>query len=76
MKFEHTMTVVGMLAAGGQNVTLESHEIGVFAGDELRGSAQAIYIEPLDAHLFFLTAYSNTAGEQLQFKLFDAAETR
>jgi hypothetical protein len=71
-KFEHTITVVGMFAAGGQNATLESHEIGVFAGNELRGSAQAIYIEPLDAHLFFLTAYANTSGEQLQFKLFDS----
>ncbi|MBK9338553.1 MAG: T9SS type A sorting domain-containing protein [Lewinellaceae bacterium] len=72
-KFEHTMTVVSMLAAGGQNATLERHEIGVFAGNELRGSAQAIYIEPLDAYLFFFTVYANTLGEQLQFKLFDAA---
>jgi hypothetical protein len=72
-KFEHTMTMVGMLAASGQNATLESHEIGVFAGNELRGSAHSIYIEPLDAHLFFLTVYANTSGEQLQFKLFDGA---
>ncbi len=72
-RFEHTMTVVGMLAAGGQNATLESHEIGVFAGNELRGSAQAIYIEPLDAYQLFLTVYANTSGEQLQFKLFDGA---
>lgn len=72
-KYENSMTLVGMLARDGQNTTLETHEIGVFAGEELRGSAQAIYVEPTDSYLFFLTAYSNGSGEQLRFNLYDAA---
>ena len=72
-KFEYSMTLVGMLSEQDQNATMEHHELGVFAGNELRGAAQAIYIEPLGMHLFFLTAYANSSGEQLGFKLYDGA---
>ncbi len=70
-QYEHSSTLIGMLRANGSNVTTSNMELGAFAGAEVRGSAQAIYIEPLDAHLFFLTTYANTAGELLRFKLYD-----
>jgi hypothetical protein len=72
-QFEHTNTLIGMLRANGANATTSNMELGAFVGDEVRGTAQAIYIEPLDAHLFFLTTYANTAGELLRFKLYDDA---
>jgi hypothetical protein len=72
-QYEYSMTLVGMLAHSGIDTTLAGHEIGVFAGNELRGSAKAIYLDRLDMHLFFLTMYANTAGELLHFKLYDAA---
>ena len=72
-QYEHSMTLIGMFSAGGQNATLSGHELGAFVGGQLRGSAQAIYIEPLNAYLFFLTTFANTQGEQLQFKLYDSA---
>ncbi|MCC6461615.1 MAG: T9SS type A sorting domain-containing protein [Saprospiraceae bacterium] len=72
-QFEHSMTLVGMLSDGNQNATLATHELGAFAGNDLRGSATSIYIEPLQAHLFFLTTYANVPGEQLQFKLYNSA---
>lgn len=72
-RFEHSMTLVGMLAANGANVTAGTHEIGAFAGNELRGAAQAIYVQPEDSYLFFLTMYANQSGEQMHFKLYDAA---
>lgn len=71
-RYEHSMTLVGMIAAGGANTTLQSHEIGAFVGNELRGSAQAIYVEPLGKYMFFLTTFANVSGEQVQFKLYDA----
>ena len=71
-QFEHNMTLIGMIEAAGSNVTAASMELGVFAGQEVRGSAQAIYVEPLQAYLFFLTVYANNGGEPLAFKLFDA----
>jgi hypothetical protein len=47
--------------------------LGAFVGSEVRGSAQAIYIEPLQAYLFFLTIYANNDREALTFKVFHAA---
>ncbi len=71
--FEHTNTLVGMLRADDANATTSNMELGAFVGNEVRGVAQAIYIEPIDAHLFFLTMYANTPGELLRFKLYDDA---
>ncbi|MBK9337222.1 MAG: T9SS type A sorting domain-containing protein [Lewinellaceae bacterium] len=71
--FEHSSTLIGMLRSNGANVTTSAMELGAFAGDEVRGTAQTIYIEPLDAHLFFLTMYANTTGEPVHFKLYDNA---
>lgn len=73
-RYEFSMTLVGMFADNGQNATLATHELGVFAGNELRGSAQALYIEPLQRWMFFLTVYANTAGEPLHFKLYNSAD--
>lgn len=70
-KFEHSMTLIGMIAQGEQNITGAQHEIGVFAGNELRGSAKAIYVAPYQAYVFFLTTYANSSGEALRFKLYD-----
>jgi hypothetical protein len=71
--FEHTNTLIGMIRANGANATTSNMELGAFVGNEVRGTAQAIYIEPLDAHLFFLTTYANAPGELLRFKLYDDA---
>ncbi|MCK6693138.1 MAG: T9SS type A sorting domain-containing protein, partial [Thermoanaerobaculia bacterium] len=70
-QYEHSSTLIGMLRADGVNATTSDMELGAFAGAEVRGSAQAVYIEPIDAHLFFLTTYANTNGELIRFKLYD-----
>ena len=73
-QFEHSNTLIGMIRSNGLNATTSDMELGVFVGNEVRGTAQAIYIEPLDAHLFFLTMYANTPGELLRFKLYNDAD--
>ncbi len=72
-QFEHSSTLIGMIRSNGQNITTSDMELGVFVGNEVRGTAQAIYIEPLDAHLFFLTMYANAPDELLRFKLYNDA---
>ncbi|MEO6132361.1 MAG: T9SS type A sorting domain-containing protein, partial [Saprospiraceae bacterium] len=72
-QFEHNMTLIGMFHYTNTNATTANMELGAFVGDEVRGVAEAVYIEGLDAYMFFLTSYANTSGEQLHFKLFDAA---
>jgi hypothetical protein len=72
-QFESSSTLIGMLSANGTNVTGSEMELGAFVNNEVRGSAQALYIAPLDAYLFFLTYYANSNGELVQFKLFNGA---
>jgi hypothetical protein len=72
-QFEHSMTLIGMLSAEGLNVTAPGFELGAFVNGQLRGAAQAIYVAPLNAYLFFLTAYANQSGELLSFQLYDGA---
>ncbi|MCC6463071.1 MAG: Ig-like domain-containing protein [Saprospiraceae bacterium] len=73
-EYEFTMTLIGMLSANDVNTTTGDHEIAAFAGGTLRGTTRAIFIEPLQQWMFFLTVYANTAGEALQFRLFDSAQ--
>ena len=61
------MTLVGIMQLDGKNATEKGFELGAFAKGELRGSGQALYIEALGAHLFFVTVYANRAGELLKF---------
>ncbi|MDX2133750.1 MAG: LamG-like jellyroll fold domain-containing protein [Saprospiraceae bacterium] len=72
-QYEHTMTLTGAFSANGQNATESAFELGAFVGNELRGSAQALYVQPLGVHLYFLTMYANAAGEQVTFRQYDAA---
>lgn len=73
-QFEHTQNLIGILWNGGQNATGADFELGVFFGNEVRGAVKAIWAAPLQAHVFFLTMYSNTPGELLTFKYFDGTE--
>ncbi len=72
-QYESSATLIGMLSAEGVNLTAEGMELGVFMGDEIRGSVQALFIEPLNSYLFFLTYYANNNGELMHFKLLDNA---
>lgn len=72
-QYEHSMTLIGMFRADSANATTANMELGAFAGNEVRGATQAVYIESLHAYLFFLTVYANTGGELLHFKLYDSA---
>jgi hypothetical protein len=70
--FEYSSTFIGMLSVDGLNATTAELELGAFYGNEIRGTAQAIYIPSLSAYLFFMTTYSNVNGQPLHFKLYDA----
>ena len=72
-KYEHSMTFIGMLEADSANATTATMELGAFAGNEIRGAGQAVYIESLQSYMFFMTSYANTSGEQFHFKLYDDA---
>ncbi len=66
-RYAGNMNIVAMLEADGDN-----YEIAAFVGGEVRGSARPIYVEPLDAYMFFLTVHGEDV-EEMTFKVYDLA---
>ena len=48
------------------------YEVAAFVGGEVRGSARPVYIESLDAYMFFLTIHGDEVAE-MTFKVYDLA---
>ncbi len=77
--YEHSMSITATLSVEGTAVSAPGSMVAAFADGatgerEVRGVAQVQYVEALQRHLVFLTAYSNTAeGDKLTFTLYDAA---
>lgn len=69
--FEHNMILVGILSASEMNITKAEHVLGAFVGEEARGVTKAVYVEQLNAWMFFMTIFANRSGEQLTFGLYD-----
>lgn len=70
--FEHSMNLVAIVGADA-NLLEDGDVVGAFVGSEVRGGNEAIYVEPLQAWLVFLTAYANEGGEEMSFKYYDAS---
>ena len=66
-RYAGNMNIVAMLEADGDN-----YEIAAFVGGEVRGSARPIYVEPLDAYMFFLTVHGEDV-EEMSFRVYDLA---
>ncbi len=76
--YEFNMNMIAIVSPDDQiaNLIGENDEIGVFVGNELRGSGKALYIPVMDKYMVFITVYANKAGEILNFKWYDASENK
>ena len=77
-RFEFSMNAIAIVLREpcDNNMLSIGDEVGVFAGNEVRGSSKALFIPQLNAYMVFLTIYGNTEGELLKFKFFDASENQ
>ena len=64
-QYANNMTMVAMLDIKGDN-----YEVAAFVNGEVRGSARPIYVESLDAYMFFLTIHGENV-EEMTFKCYD-----
>ena len=64
-QYANNMTMVAMLDVNGAN-----YEVAAFVNGEVRGSARPIYVESLDAYMFFLTINGDEV-EEVTFKCYD-----
>ena len=67
--YQYNMNIMATIDADDYELQ-EDDQIGVFVNDEIRGVGQAVYVEPLDEYLFFITANGNIPNERLEFVLF------
>ncbi|MBQ5688733.1 MAG: T9SS type A sorting domain-containing protein, partial [Bacteroidales bacterium] len=64
-QFANNMSMVATLGADSEN-----YELAAFVNGEVRGSARPIYVEALDAYMFFLTIHGEGV-EEVTFKCYD-----
>lgn len=70
-------SVVGELLIDNQVSTDTNDQVAVFDGNNvIRGVANVSFVASLNKHLVFLTLLSNTNGDQLTFKVYDASEDK
>ncbi|MEK7257659.1 MAG: hypothetical protein AAB316_23080, partial [Bacteroidota bacterium] len=62
-QFEHSMNLIAVV--GEENLLAEGDVVGAFAGDEVRGGNEAIWVEPMQNWLVFLTVYANGESEEI-----------
>jgi hypothetical protein len=71
LDYEFSMTLIGIIKSGDQNITTPSMELGAFSGDTVVGSARAFYVSSIDAYQFFITMYGNRNDDLITFKVYD-----
>jgi len=73
-QFQHNMNITAVINPDNYQLQ-DKDQIGVFVDGELRGYGQAVYAEPLDKYLLFITASGNIPNELLEFKLFSEQDS-
>ena len=68
--YENNMTLTGIVQINGVEQQNTALEVGVFCGEECRGSDMVAYFAPTQHHVVQVLVYGEN-GDQLIFKLFD-----
>lgn len=67
-------SVIAVLKINGKISTDTNDIVAIFdAQDKVRGVTKITYNNALDKHLAFLSVHSNTSGDKLKFKIYDAS---
>jgi hypothetical protein len=72
--YQSSMVVVGTLDFGGGLSTDPEDKVAAFVDGSCRGVASSCLVEELGEYRVGLVVYGNTAGEEVQFLLYDASE--
>ena len=70
--YQYSMTFTAFLSVNNETLTSTEDQVAAFVGDQIRGVSQVQYISSKDKYLVYLTVFSNTNGETINFKIFDS----
>jgi hypothetical protein len=68
--YEENMALTCVVQINGEEQATNALEVGVFCGEECRGSQMAVYFEPEQRYIYQITVFGEI-GDTLTFKLFD-----
>ena len=68
--YEENMALTCVVQVDGVEQASDMLEVGVFCGDECRGSQMAAYFEPEQRYFYLITVFGEV-GDMLTFRLFD-----
>ncbi|RZS92451.1 hypothetical protein [Aquimarina brevivitae] len=71
--FQYTMSFVAFLNIDGQNLEDPNDQVAAFVNGVCRGVTDLTYVASEDRYYAYLTVFSNTNGESIQFKIYDAS---
>lgn len=71
--FANNMTLTAVVELDGEELRNTNYEVAAFVGDDCRGSAKLMYVEPLDRYMVFLLI-AGDAKQTLRFVLTDGKE--
>jgi len=72
---EFNMTVTAVVEVDDQGVGIAGGIVGAFAGDELRGYSELVYLPQLNLHMAFLMVQSNQVeGETISLRFYDSQQ--
>ena len=70
-EYENNMTLTGVIQINGVEQQSTTLEVGVFCGEECRGSGYAVYFFPTQRYVIQLLVFGEN-GDPLTFKLYDS----
>ena len=72
-KYQMSMTVTAIALVDGKELTNENMQVGVFVGDECRGTATLKYIEAYQQYMAFMMVWGNTVdvNSKITFRSYD-----
>lgn len=74
--YQYTMTMTAFLNVNGTTLTNPEDKIGAFVNNENRGEAKVVFNAKAKKYVAYLTLYSNTHNETINFKIYDSQNNK
>lgn len=71
-KYQYTMSFIGFLNDNGVELKNVNDKVAAFVNGECRGVANLTYVASKDSYYAYLTVFSNTNGEVINFKIYNS----
>ncbi|ARV16873.1 hypothetical protein [Polaribacter sp. SA4-12] len=72
--YQYSMTFTAFLNINGKTLSSSEDKVAALVNEEVRGVANVTYVSSLDKYVVYLSAFANTSGEIISFKIFNSTD--